>query len=137
MVVGKGQTKSKCVKVGSSQRFFQKNKQTNSTLLLWYLRSTCFRLFIGRNWRHQNEISKSSDIYAKITQSFENDTVLCFSDFDWKTVEYFCTTVSKTVDFLLLPNQKQVDPRYHSSKVEFVRLFFWRKSMTPKKPFRN
>ena len=25
-----------------------KNKQMNSTLLLWYLRSTCFRLFFGR-----------------------------------------------------------------------------------------
>ena len=30
-----------------------KNERMNSTLLLWYLSSTCFHLFSGRNWRHQ------------------------------------------------------------------------------------
>ena len=29
--------------------FLPKNKQTNSTLPLWNLRSTCFCLFFGRN----------------------------------------------------------------------------------------
>ena len=33
--------------------FLPKNEQMNSTLLLWYLRSTCFRSFFGRNWRQQ------------------------------------------------------------------------------------
>ena len=45
----KGQKKSKL--------FFQfdvsSKKWTNSTLLLWNLRSTCFHLFFGGNWRHQ------------------------------------------------------------------------------------
>ena len=34
--------------------FPPKNERTNSTLLLWNLRSTCFRSFFGGNWRHQN-----------------------------------------------------------------------------------
>ena len=48
----------------SSRSFFQKNEQTNSTLLLWNLRSNCFRLFFGRNWRHQKDISKLTDLYC-------------------------------------------------------------------------
>ena len=40
-----------------------KNKQTNLTLLLWHLRSTCFPLFFGRYWRHQKDISKLSGLY--------------------------------------------------------------------------
>ena len=32
-----------------------KNQRTNSTLLLWYLGSTCFCSFFGRNWRHQKK----------------------------------------------------------------------------------
>ena len=40
-----------------------KNEQMNSILLLWYLRSTCFRSFFGRNWRHQKDISKLTDLY--------------------------------------------------------------------------
>ena len=43
-----------------------KNKQMNSTLLLWYLRSTCFRSFFGRNWRHQKDISKLTDLYFQV-----------------------------------------------------------------------
>jgi hypothetical protein len=43
--------------------FLPKNKRTNSTLLQWYLISTCFRLFFGRNWRHQKNISKLTDLY--------------------------------------------------------------------------
>ena len=43
--------------------FPPKNEQTNSTLLLWYLRLTCFHLFFGRNWRHQKEILKLTDLY--------------------------------------------------------------------------
>ena len=39
-----------------------KNEQMNSTLLLWNLRSTCFRSFFGRNWRHQKDISKITDL---------------------------------------------------------------------------
>ena len=42
--------------------FPPKNKRTNSTLLLWNLRSTCFRLFFGGNWRHQKDISKLTDL---------------------------------------------------------------------------
>ena len=33
-----------------------------SALLLWYLRSTCFHSFFGRNWRHQKYISKSTGL---------------------------------------------------------------------------
>ena len=40
--------------------FLPKNDGTN--LLQWYLRSTCFRSFFGRNWRHQKYISKLTDI---------------------------------------------------------------------------
>ena len=42
--------------------FLSKNEQTNSTLLLWYLRSTCFCLFFGRNRRHQKDITKLTDL---------------------------------------------------------------------------
>ena len=35
--------------------FLLKNERTNLTLLLWYLRSTCFRSFFGGNWRHQKD----------------------------------------------------------------------------------
>ena len=37
--------------------------------------------------------------YPVLHQFFENGTVLCFSDLDWKTVEHFCTTVSETSTF--------------------------------------
>ena len=53
------------LKVRKSQNdFFKltKNERTNSTLLLWNLRSTCFRSFLGRNWRHQKDISKLTDL---------------------------------------------------------------------------
>ena len=33
--------------------FPPKHKRTNSTLLLWYLKSTCLHSFFGENWRHQ------------------------------------------------------------------------------------
>ena len=40
------------------------------------------------------------------------------------------------IDFLQKTNErKQVDLRYHSSKVKFVLSFFWRKLMTPKTNF--
>ena len=39
-----------------------KNERMNLTLLLWYLRLTCFRSFFGRNWRHQKDISKLTDL---------------------------------------------------------------------------
>ena len=29
---------------------------------LWYLRSTCYRSFFGRNWRHQKDASKLTDL---------------------------------------------------------------------------
>ena len=35
-----------------------KKRTKNSTLLLWYLRSTCFCSVFRRNWRHQKDISK-------------------------------------------------------------------------------
>jgi hypothetical protein len=40
------------------------NERKKSTLLLWYLRSTCFRLFFGRIWRHQKDILKLTEIYV-------------------------------------------------------------------------
>ena len=55
----KGQTKSKWF---FKPTFLPKNEQTNSTLLLWYLRSTCFCSFFGRNWRQQKDISKLTDL---------------------------------------------------------------------------
>ena len=42
--------------------FPPKNERTSSTLLLWNLRSTCFRSFFGRNWRHQKDGSKLIDL---------------------------------------------------------------------------
>ena len=45
--------------------FPPKNERTNSTLLLWNLRSTCARSFFGGNWRHQKDISKLFDLYQK------------------------------------------------------------------------
>ena len=42
--------------------FPPKNEKTNSTLLLWNLRSTCFHLFFGR---HQKDISKWTDLWSK------------------------------------------------------------------------
>ena len=43
-------------------RFPPKNEQRNLTLLLWYLKLTCFHSFFGGNRRHQNTISKLSDL---------------------------------------------------------------------------
>ena len=37
--------------------------------------------------------------YPILHQFFENDSVLCFLDVVWKTVEKFCTTVSETSTF--------------------------------------
>ena len=37
-------------------QFPPKNERTNSTLLLWYLRSTCFRSFFGGNRRAQKSL---------------------------------------------------------------------------------
>jgi hypothetical protein len=37
--------------------------------------------------------------YPVLHQFFENDTVLCFPDVDWKTVENFCTTLRETSTF--------------------------------------
>ena len=45
--------------------FLSKNKQMNSTLLLWYLRSICLCSFFRRNWRHQKDISKLTDLQRK------------------------------------------------------------------------
>ena len=42
--------------------FPPKNERRNSTLLLWYLRLTCFRSFFGENWRHQKDVSKLTDL---------------------------------------------------------------------------
>ena len=47
----------------SGRHFFQKNELTNSTSLLWCLRSTRLCSFFGRNWRHQKDISKLTDHY--------------------------------------------------------------------------
>ena len=38
------------------------NERKNLTLLLWNLRSICFCSFFGRNWRHQKDISKLTDL---------------------------------------------------------------------------
>ena len=43
-----------------------KNKQTNSTLLLWYLRLT-FCSFFGKNWRHQKDNWKITDLYILLS----------------------------------------------------------------------
>ena len=45
--------------------FFPKNERKNLTLLLWYLRLTCFHSFFGRNWRQQKDISKLNDLYCQ------------------------------------------------------------------------
>ena len=49
--------------------FLIKIERTNSTLLLWNLRLTCFCLFFGRNWRHQKDISKLTDLYTARTSA--------------------------------------------------------------------
>ena len=43
--------------------FLPKNEWTNSTLVLWNLRSACFCSFFGRNWSHKKDISKLTDLY--------------------------------------------------------------------------
>ena len=45
-------------------RFLPKNRRTNSTLLLWYLRSTCFPSFFGGNRQPQKTFSKLTDLYV-------------------------------------------------------------------------
>jgi hypothetical protein len=45
----------------------KKNEQKKKTLLLRYLRSSCFCLFFGRNLRHQKDISKLTDLYTELT----------------------------------------------------------------------
>ena len=44
-------------------QFLPKNEQINLTLLLWYLMLTCFRSFFGKNWCHQKDISKLTDLW--------------------------------------------------------------------------
>ena len=56
----------------SSWRFFQKERM-NSTLLLWYLRSTFFHSFFGKNWRYEKEISKSNDLPLAGTYTLSPD----------------------------------------------------------------
>ena len=45
--------------------FPPKSKWMTSTSLLWNLRLTYFCSFFGRNWRHQKDISKLTDLYKK------------------------------------------------------------------------
>jgi hypothetical protein len=45
--------------------FPPKNGRTNSTLLQWNLRLTCFPSFFGGNPRHQKYISKVTDLLKK------------------------------------------------------------------------
>ena len=65
--------------------FPPKNEQTNSTLLLWNLRSTYFRLFFGGNWRHQKNISKLlfgiTNSPKKRTKYFDFTTMIPQVDF--------------------------------------------------------
>ena len=58
-------------------KFLPKNEQTNLTLLLWYLRSNCFRSFFGRNWRHQKDISKLTDLYKTHSRCMNYFNVSC------------------------------------------------------------
>ena len=51
-------------------RFPPKNEWTNSILILWYLKSTCFHSFFGGNRWSQKTISKFTDLYDGI-QYFE------------------------------------------------------------------
>ena len=46
--------------------FPPKNKWTNSALLLWNLRSTCFHSIFGGNWRHQKDILKLTDLTTQV-----------------------------------------------------------------------
>ena len=52
----KGQliSKANCQAVNSSK------KQTNELFFIYY--APCFCLFLGRNWRHQKDISKLTDL---------------------------------------------------------------------------
>ena len=56
-----------------------KNEQMNSTLLLWYLRSTCFCSFFGRNQRHQKNISKLNDLYQSICNARGKELFFSYS----------------------------------------------------------
>ena len=48
----------------------------NSWSLLWYLRLTCFCSFFGRNWRHQKDSSKLTDLSSfSEVQSTTSSTV--------------------------------------------------------------
>ena len=72
--------------------FLPKNEQTNSTLLIWYLRSTCFCSFFGRNCRHQNQhqndISKLTDLKIVINYHLHRKWQ------EWKT---FCLFIAFSV----------------------------------------
>ena len=57
-------------------RFPPKNEWTNLTLLLWYLRSTCFRSSFGGNWRPKKTISKLTDLYLSALKSWHNNLFL-------------------------------------------------------------
>ena len=72
----------------SSRHFFQKNERTNSTLLLWYLRSTCFRLFFGRIWRQQKDIFEINwplDLHNNPNKLFKSKTPVLTSSFRGST----------------------------------------------------
>ena len=45
-------------------QFSHKMNEIFLTLILWYLKSNYFRTFFGENWRHQLDISKSTDLYV-------------------------------------------------------------------------
>ena len=49
-----------------------KTERKNATLLLWYLKSNCFRSFFGRIERHQKDISKLADLqkYVAVSQLY-------------------------------------------------------------------
>ena len=85
-------------------QFPPKNQRTNSTLLLWYLRSTCFRFFLGRNWRHQKDFSKLTDLYAElIVKNLEASWLLGPLSFTFKTeLEGFICTFSLLISLSFL-----------------------------------
>ena len=56
----KGHLISKCLFAVSS--ILPKNERKILTLLLWYLKSNCFRSFFGRIEIHQKDISKLTDL---------------------------------------------------------------------------
>ena len=45
----------------------------------WNLRSFCFCLFFGGNWRHEKDISKSTDLYLYDNCNFARNFICTFS----------------------------------------------------------